>query len=167
MALDPTLESEGYSLGMLMAVLERLQQLALGDVNASVVDRYFAAASATPRSVFVRLIKNAQHHARKATDSEDRQTRGGAQRLKRLIDLICTGFDIKTKQYPPRITGLPAHLDLEQQGLFVIGYHQMRHWLWMPKDERSRWQEQHPGAPTAFLSTEKTQSGETDKALAD
>jgi CRISPR-associated protein Csd1 len=125
--MDPTNTNPGYLLGRLMAVLERLQQVALGDVNAGVVDRYFAAASATPRAVFVRLLKNARHHARKAQDEP--QTAGTAVWLDRQIDAISAPFD-------PKQNGFPAFLDLQQQGLFVLGYHQQRHWLWQPKEER-------------------------------
>ena len=71
-AMDPTNREPGYLLGQLMAVFERLQQLAVGDPNASVVDRYFSGASAAPKSVFVRLYKNALHHARKAFRREFR-----------------------------------------------------------------------------------------------
>ncbi len=149
-AFDPNTDSQGYSLGALMAVLERLQQIALGDVNASVIDRYFSAASASPRSVFVRLLKNSRHHASKVTDSSERKERGLGQRLDRMIDFVCSRFEISRNRYPYRAMGIPAHLDLEQQGLFVIGYHQMRYWLWMPKDERAQWEADHPNAPPVF-----------------
>jgi CRISPR-associated protein Csd1 len=119
--MDPTNASPGYLCGRLMAVIERLQQLALGDVNASVVDRYFGAASATPRAVFVRLLRNTPHHARKAQDDPARS--GTAVWLKRQIDEIASRFD-------PKHNGFPAFLDLEQQGLFILGYHQQRHALW-------------------------------------
>lgn len=149
-SLSPDFSSEGYALGALMAVLERLQQSALGDVNASVVDRYFSAASASPRSVFVRLLKNSRHHARKAADSDDRKQQGFARRLDRLVDYFCSRFDVSRKRYPYAATGIPSHLDLEQQGLFVLGYHQMRHWLWMPKDEREDWEREHADAAAVF-----------------
>jgi CRISPR-associated protein Csd1 len=126
--MDPNNDNPGYLLGRLMAVIERLQQLALGDVKASVVDRYFSAASAAPRSVFVRLLKNARHHARKAID-EDR-TKGSAIWLEKQIDELADRFD-------PKNNGFPAHLSLEEQGLFILGYHQQRHAFFMTKDERA------------------------------
>lgn len=128
-AMDPSNQNPGYLLGRLMAVLEKMQQVALGDPNASVVDRYFSAASARPRGVFVRLLKNAQHHARKAEDDE--RTAGLAHWLKRQVDEIADRFD-------PRNNGFPAALSLEEQGLFVLGYHQQRHWLSLPKEQRER-----------------------------
>ncbi len=95
--LDPMNESPGYLLGQLMAVLERAQQLAM-DANATIVDRYFNGASAAPRSVFVRLLKNSQHHLRKADD--DSAKAGAAFLLKRLIDQIADRFDPKTNGFP-------------------------------------------------------------------
>jgi CRISPR-associated protein Csd1 len=147
--MNPRSTSEGYNLGCLMAVLERLQETALENVNASVIDRYFGAASATPRSVFVRLLRNAQHHARKARDSE--KSAGLAFLLKNLVDEFVDRFqiDVKKPGYPAA-SGIPVFLPLEQQGLFVVGYHQMRKWLWMTKDERSAWIGEYPEAPRAF-----------------
>ncbi|MEM7050844.1 MAG: type I-C CRISPR-associated protein Cas8c/Csd1 [Acidobacteriota bacterium] len=126
-AMDPNNHQPGYLLGRLMAVLENLQAAALGDVNASVVDRYFGAASATPQAVFTRLLKGARHHVRKLRDEADKG--GLAVWLDRQIDTLVASFD-------PKQNGFPAHLDLEQQGLFVLGYHQQRHWLRLPKAER-------------------------------
>ncbi|MCB1057701.1 MAG: type I-C CRISPR-associated protein Cas8c/Csd1 [Acidobacteria bacterium] len=136
--LDPENTEPGYRLGRLMAVLERLQQLALGDVNATIVDRYFAAASATPRVVFSRLLKGARHHASKAKGEPAK--RGRTLHLERLIDAICEGFEV-------RVNGFPAHLSLEQQGLFVLGYHQQRHELWRSKTNRDDEPSEDP--PTA------------------
>jgi CRISPR-associated protein Csd1 len=140
--MDPNNNSEGYALGRLMAVLERIQQEAINNVNASVVDRYFSGASATPKTVFVRLLKNARHHVTKAKDDETKA--GFIFHLDKLIDELATRFD-------PKRNGFPAHLDLEQQGLFVLGYHQMRKWLWMPREERAQWESNHSGAPREYI----------------
>jgi CRISPR-associated protein Csd1 len=51
-----------YVCGRLFAMLERVQFLALGSVNASILDRYFGAASTAPWTVFPHLLRNAQHH---------------------------------------------------------------------------------------------------------
>lgn len=147
--MDPKNDSPGYSLGLLMAVLERLQQTAQGDLNATVVDRYFSSASATPKIAFVRLMKNARHHARKVKDDPER--RGIVYRIEKLMDELAERFD-------PQHSGFPTHLDLEQQALFVLGYHQMRKWLWMNREERSEWEKKYPDAPQAFIwSKDKNQ----------
>lgn len=137
LSMDPTNTSPGYLLGRLIAVIERIQEEALGRVKATVVDRFFAGASAAPRSVFVRLEKNALSHIRKLRD----QSPGKAAFYKRLLDDLHTSFD-------PSAGGYPAHLSLEDQGLFILGYHQMRHWLWMTKEQRQAWKAEHGLGPS-------------------
>jgi len=127
--MDPNNTQPGYLLGRLVAVIERMQQVALGDVNASVVDRFFSGASATPVAVFPRILKNLRHHARKAKDDEKKARTAGW--LEGQVDEVLS-----------RLDGFPAHLDLTQQGLFVLGYHHMRHWLWMSKEDRQHWEAQ-------------------------
>ena len=165
--MNPVFKNPGYSLGMLTAILERLQSLALGDVNASVVDRYFSAASANPRSVFVRLLKNSQHHFRKARDSDEKYVPGSARYMERLKDEILSRFtvSIDDEQEPnprayPQDSGIPRHLNLEDQGLFVLGYHQMRHWLFMKKEDRAAWEKKHPEAPSIFLRKKQAENEE-------
>lgn len=135
-SMDPANTQPGYRLGRLLAVLERLQQVAVGDVNATVVDRFFGAASASPQSVFPRLLKNARHHARKAMD--DSRDAGAAIWLERQIDQILAPLGVQGHRQGLAYTGFPAYLPLDQQGLFVLGYHHQRHWLWLPKEERER-----------------------------
>ena len=89
--MDPNNLSEGYTLGRLMAILERIQQEAIDNVNATVVDRYFSGASASPKTVFVRLLKNARHHVTKAKDNETKA--GFIFRLDKLIDELADHFD--------------------------------------------------------------------------
>ena len=141
--MDPTNTSEGYTLGRLMAVLERIQRAAIGkEVNATIVDRYFSGASANPRTVFVRLEKNARHHVAKARD-DDKQA-WLVFRLEKILDELHSQFD-------PKHNGYPAYLVLEQQGLFVLGYHHMRKWLGMNPEERTAWELNHREAPKAYL----------------
>ncbi|MBM4040655.1 MAG: type I-C CRISPR-associated protein Cas8c/Csd1 [Planctomycetes bacterium] len=123
--MDPTNANPGYLLGRLMAVVERMQQLTLPDVGSTVVDRFFSGASASPAAAFPRLLKNMRHHASKAKD--DDKKRGTARWLDGQAD------DILTK-----LPSFPPYLSLEQQGFFVLGYHQQRHWLWMSKEDRTQ-----------------------------
>lgn len=150
-SMDPENKNPGYVLGCLMAVLERLQQEALDDVNASVVDKFFSGASAAPKATFDRLVRNARHHARKA----ERGEKGGmAFRLERLLDELMLRINVRTDRGQP--VGFPLTLPIEQQGLFVIGYHHMRHWLWMSREERLAWEQEQPSAPRAFLWSKKS-----------
>jgi len=155
--MNPTCTDKGYLLGQLMSVLEKLQTEALGSVNASIVDRYFSGASASPKSVFGSLLRNARHHARKAKDES--KNKGQIFNLERLIDQICSQFDVSLKKTedPKAVyeNGFPAYLSQEQQGMFVLGYHQMRKWLWMTREERDIWNDEHSDASRAYLWEKK------------
>lgn len=121
--MEPNNEEAGYLLGRLLAVVERIQQEAMGDLNASVIDRYFSGASASPATVFPRLLKNMRNHIRKAKDSD--QKRGAAFWLDKKADEIMSS-----------IPEFPAFLPIEQQGLFILGYHHQRNDLWKKKNDK-------------------------------
>lgn len=137
----PTMNDEernrGYLLGRMFACLERMQELALGEVGASVTDRYFSAACATPQAVFPRLLKTEVHHYRKACDGQ----RGGTARwLHGQISCLAMWLIGEENTMRPGETlepflkrmagrpvrGFPAFLPLIEQGLFTLGYHQQR-----------------------------------------
>ncbi|MGE5509033.1 MAG: type I-C CRISPR-associated protein Cas8c/Csd1 [Chitinophagales bacterium] len=104
---------QAYLLGRLFALLEKAQEDATPGLNATIRDRYFGAASATPMTVFPVLLRLAQHHLAKAefgrmTDRRIEEVMGGLQ-------------------------GFPAHLSLEEQGRFVLGYYQQRQALYQKK----------------------------------
>ncbi len=120
MSLDPDNTESGYRLGRLFAVLERLQGDAINSPNATIVDRYFGAACATPAVVFPRLMKLAQHHASKSS-------RGGW--YQRQIQDVVSGLDAAN--------AFPSTLSLQQQGLFAVGYYHQRADLWTSKKAAS------------------------------
>lgn len=106
--LDPTNTEPAYRLGRLFSALEKTQEDALGGVNAGIRDRYYSAASATPASVFPRLLRTYQHHLSKL---------GGGQKVRReqLIQEILGP-----------IQEFPSQFNLKRQGLFAIGYYHQR-----------------------------------------
>lgn len=111
-SLDPTNDDLGYLLGRLFAVLEKTQTLAQGTVNASIKDRYYGAASATPRTVFPILLRLNVHHQNKAEDKSKGLAGYFAKQLSEVMDKLPTDF--------------PATLSLRSQGTFALGYfHQM------------------------------------------
>jgi CRISPR-associated protein Csd1 len=109
--LDPANRDPAYLCGRLLAVLEATQRAALGDVGATIVDRYFGTASSAPASVFGRLLRGAQPHLGKL-----RRDRPGAYSglQQRLMD-VQRGLD-----------HFPRTLTLEQQGRFALGYYHQR-----------------------------------------
>ena len=107
--LNPEHPSPAYHAGRLMAVLAALQNDALGDVGAGVVQRYYAAASTTPALVLGRLVRGAQYHLNKLE-------KGLAIWYERLIGEIMAKSG----------NSFPATLTLEEQSLFALGYYQQR-----------------------------------------
>lgn len=114
MALDEQNTNVAYQLGRLFAVLEKAQQDANPGLNATIKDRYFGAASATPRSVFPILLRLTQHHITKAEYGRNMDKR---------IEEVMSGID-----------SFPPHLNLEKQGLFVLGYYHQRKALYTKKE---------------------------------
>ncbi|WP_414664409.1 type I-C CRISPR-associated protein Cas8c/Csd1 [Horticoccus sp. 23ND18S-11] len=112
MSLDPNRPEPAYRLGRLFAALEKTQEDALPGINATIRDRFYSAASATPSTVFPRLLRTYQHHLTKAAAE-----RGIGLKVKRerLVQEICAG-----------IADMPAHLGLEGQSLFALGYYHQR-----------------------------------------
>lgn len=112
-SLDRDHPNPAYQLGRLFAVYEVAQRAALGrNVNATIRDKYFGAASASPASVFPILIGNAQNHL--ARVRKDRP--GWAVLIEREIEEI-------VGHLPPEFE---RSLRLDDQGRFAIGYYHQR-----------------------------------------
>lgn len=109
-SLETNNTDPGYLLGRLFATLENIQQQALGrDVNATIRDRYYGAASATPASIFPVLIRNAQHHLGKLRKDKTGAAINLEKLLGEIVDLLGSSF--------------PRSLRIEAQGRFAIGYY--------------------------------------------
>lgn len=115
MGLNTELKDKGYRLGRLFAVLEKVQEEANPGLNATIKDRYFSSASATPRAVFPQLIRLSQHHFPKLD--------GGRK----------TNMEKLVQEILDEVENFPAHLDLEEQGMFALGYYQQRKDLFTSK----------------------------------
>ena len=106
MSLDRNRQDIGYVLGRLFAVLEKTQAEANPGLNATIADRYFGSASSTPIAVFGTLMRLLPHHLNKL------EFEGRAVQLQWEI-----------RQILEHCQKFPNHLNLEQQGLFAIGYY--------------------------------------------
>lgn len=112
-SLDVKNKQPGYLLGRLFAALEKIQQEALGgDVNATIRDRYYGAASATPAHIFPVLLRNTQNHLGKVRKDKP----GLAVNREKVISEIVAGLG----------ASFPKSLRLEAQGEFALGYYQQR-----------------------------------------
>lgn len=118
MSLNEESNSQGYILGRLFALLERAQEKASGgNLNSTIRDRYFGAASANPAAVFPILLRLSQHHISKAEYGYviDKQI----QEVMNLLD---------------GQAGFPKHLNLDEQGYFMLGYYQQRQAFYTKKE---------------------------------
>ncbi len=109
-SLDPHNQDPGYLLGRLFSTLENLQRAALGtQVNATIRDRYYGAASATPASIFPVLLRNAQNHLGKIRKDKRGLAVNIEKEIGQIVDLLEAIF--------------PRSLPIEAQGRFAIGYY--------------------------------------------
>jgi CRISPR-associated protein Csd1 len=108
-SLDTANTERGYVLGRLFSLLENAQRAALGDkLNATIRDRYYGAASATPASVFPVLLRNAQHHL---------------SRLRKDKPGLAVNIEKDIGETIALLDGFPRSLRIEAQGNFAIGYY--------------------------------------------
>lgn len=109
----------GYRLGRLFATLEKIQEEANPGINATIRDRFYAAASSTPQAVFSNLMRLKNHHLSKLEHP------GRRVNFERLIGEIIDGFQ-----------EFPAQLPLDDQGRFAIGYYHQRQEFFTAKPEK-------------------------------
>lgn len=107
-----------YTLGRLFALYEAVQEAANPNINATIKDKYFNSASATPATIFPILDNLAQKHLRKLTPGKriwfDRQI----GHLKGVLG--------ETN---------PTRLSLPEQGSFYLGYYHQREARFNKKEE--------------------------------
>ncbi len=120
LALDYENRNQAYLCGRLFAVLEWLQKRALGDLNTTIKDKYFASAAAKPATVFPKLLTLAQAHIKKL-DGE-----GNKVYYNKLIGQIINEINDE----------FPTTLSLVDQGKFIIGYYQQNQDFFVKKEDR-------------------------------
>jgi CRISPR-associated protein Csd1 len=107
-SLDKENINIGYCMGRLFATLEKIQEDAQPNINATVRDRYYSAASGTPASVMPILMRMKNHHLAKLH-------KGQQINHERLLGEILG-----------EIKDFPNQLSLQDQGRFAIGYYHQR-----------------------------------------
>ncbi|WP_116963181.1 type I-C CRISPR-associated protein Cas8c/Csd1 [Fastidiosibacter lacustris] len=113
MSLDESNTNQAYLLGRLFAVLENIQERALGDkLNATIADKYYASASTVPYSVYPRLLSGSKHHLSKVRKDKPKLAVYLENRLGQIMTQLPTEF--------------PRHFSIENQGRFSIGYYQQK-----------------------------------------
>lgn len=121
-SLDPNSNDIGYRLGRLFAVLEKAQQDALPGINATIKDRFYGAASATPKAVLPLLISRGQHNISK---------------LKRESPAFAKAAESRLLEIMSGIAYIPAHQSLDGQAMFALGYYHQRNEFFRKKNNQS------------------------------
>lgn len=114
MGLNEECKETSYVLGRMFAVLESIQKDANPGINATIRDRYFNSACATPASIFPVLIKLKNSHIKKI----DRGSVAGKIYYEKLLADLMGKLDVSEKN-----AGIPKRLSLEEQGKFMLGYY--------------------------------------------
>lgn len=115
-SLDLQNKEPAYLCGRLFAVLEKAQKNALGEnINATIKDKFFTSATATPAAVFPTLLKLSLHHTAK----------GDFGRYNEMLkqDILW------------ELQEFPKHLTLEEQGKFVLGYYHQEKTFYLKKEQ--------------------------------
>ncbi len=104
-------ERAAYHCGRLLAEVEAVQRAALGQVNASVTDRYYGSASSTPASVFPALMRG---------------VRANLGNLRRKAPGTHAALDARIMEIASNLPDFPKVLTMRSQGLFALGYYHQR-----------------------------------------
>lgn len=118
-SLNQDSNHEAYVLGRLFSVLEAIQSDANPGINATIRDKYFSSASATPGVVFPTLVNLAQKHLRKLDEGK-----------KIFYDKQLTELMSKLGETYPKRMNLP------QQGAFQLGYYHQTQYRFTKKEDK-------------------------------
>ncbi|MDD9147995.1 type I-C CRISPR-associated protein Cas8c/Csd1 [Sporolactobacillus sp. CQH2019] len=110
-----------YILGRLFAVLEKVQGDANPGIKATIRNKYFSSASATPGTIFPLLLGLSQHHQRKLPDGS-----------KIYYDKMISELENCIQET------LPIRLSLQEQGAFYLGYYHEKQALYTSKNEENK-----------------------------
>ena len=123
--LNEQCKDAAYVLGREFAVLEAIQEDANPGINATIRDRYFNSACATPASVFPILQKLKNSHIRKLETG------------KRIYyEKILTELQGKIEVKEGQSIAFPRRLSLEEQGMFILGYYHQVQKRYEKKEEK-------------------------------
>jgi len=106
-----------YVLGRLFSVLEQIQEKANG--TATIQDRYFNSAAATPSVIFPRLISLSKNHLAKL---DDRSAIYYEKQIQELMNKIHIS--------------LPARMTQAERGAFQLGYYHEQQFRYTKKEDR-------------------------------
>lgn len=122
-SIMPTLnhneENIAYNCGRLFAIYEIIQQTSQGkNLNTSITDNYFPSAQSNPHLIFGRLAKLSNYH------------------LNKLEDNVKIYWCKKLQEVSSNIPYFPKTLNIEDQGMFALGYYHQKNDNYMSKKDK-------------------------------
>lgn len=117
--LDENRQSIGYELGRLFAALEYVQKKASPELNSTITEKFYSSACSTPVYVFPTLLRLKSYHMAKIEE----------QNTKIYLDNVIGAIMDKVHAFPNR-------LDINEQGMFSIGYYHQRTFFYMPNESK-------------------------------
>ena len=114
--LNENNQNVAYVLGREFAVLEAIQESANPGINATIRDRYFNSACTTPSTVFPILFRLKNSHIRKISN------KGQAVNFEKQLGSLQAKLSVVDGQK----AAFPKRLNLEDQGMFILGYYHQR-----------------------------------------
>ena len=106
MEMNENSNDVAYILGQEFAVLETIQEEANPGINATIKDRYFNSACATPAYIFPILFKLKNSHLQKLNNKNKEHE------YEEMLGFL-----------QGKITKVPKRLNLDAQGRFILGYY--------------------------------------------
>ncbi|HDT15717.1 MAG TPA: type I-C CRISPR-associated protein Cas8c/Csd1, partial [Firmicutes bacterium] len=92
-------------------------------LNATIKDRYFGTASASPNAIFPVLLKLTSHHV---SDSKAKYGKNTDKKIEEVMGMI---------------EKFPAHMTIDEQGMFMLGYYHQRNAFYKKKEEEKNEEE--------------------------
>ena len=108
MGLNESRNDAPYVLGRLFSVLESIQEAANPGLNATIKNKYYDSACATPSMVFPIIVKLSDKHLAKL-----RRESGG----------LAVHYEKMRGELIAMLDGFPTRLSLSEQGEFILGYY--------------------------------------------
>jgi CRISPR-associated protein Csd1 len=130
-ALDRNETDLAYCMGRLFALIENTQYLALGEVNASVADKYLNSALATPQMAFAALLPLNDKHLSKLEKGEPRERAAALVRKKEIAEVM---ERISLQQGVNGKYAFPDSQDANAQCKFLVGYYHQRQSFFQKKN---------------------------------
>lgn len=119
MSLNENSTNIPYTLGRMFAVYEEVQERTNPGISATIKDKYFNSASATPATIFPILDNLCQKHLRKLDMSARISLDRRISALKNVLG----------ECYPTR-------LSLPEQGSFNLGYYHQKQFRYTKKEDK-------------------------------